>query len=175
MTEQQIFYYIFLGECSQLQQFSRRVSAPNLTSTSLWVDPPPAWWTYAPRWEVLYLFRRLVVVSRSMGIAPLPCSTSRWNWWRCACTSLKLPLCACVCMCVHVWACVTLLQLVNNTVKVYTCHMLRKHENQGTMKWKKSQILSSLSESGVWAWDDTKLKAHHNGTCQYTLYAPGQA
>lgn len=163
MTEQQTFWYIFffLGECPHLQFI--------LTSTSLWVDPPPAWWTYAPRWSALYLFCKLVGVSRSMGIALLPCSTSRWNCLRCACTSLKLPLC------VHVCENVTLFQLVKNTVKVRVT--LCKCGNQGTMTVKE---VSSLSEGGVWAWDDTKLrmaqhKGHHNDTCQYTSYAPGQA
>lgn len=112
----------FWAECLQLSQ-----SQFILTSTSLRVEPPPAWWTYAPRWSALYLFRRLVGVSRLMGIAPPPCSTSRWNCRRWACTSLKLPLCwsvcvhvgVCVCMCV--WKCIS------------TCHILCKHENQGSM------------------------------------------
>ena len=64
-----------------------------LTSTSLWVEPPPARWTYAPWWSALYLFLRLAGVSRSMGIAPRPSWSSRWNSRRCACTSLNEPLC----------------------------------------------------------------------------------
>ena len=66
-------------------------------------DPPPAWWTKAPWWADLYCFRRLVGVSKSMGIAPLPSCTSRWNSCSLAWTSLKLPLCWSVC--VHVSAC----------------------------------------------------------------------
>ena len=44
-----------------------------------------------------------VYVSKLMGMAPLPCCTSRWKLWRCACTSLKLPFSWSVCGCVRIY------------------------------------------------------------------------
>ena len=64
-----------------------------LASTSLWVEPPPARWTYAPWWSTLYFFLRLAGVSRSVGIAPRPSWSSKWKSHWCACTSLNEPLC----------------------------------------------------------------------------------
>ena len=49
-----------------------------LASTSLWVEPPPARWTYAPWWSTLYFFLRLTGVSRSIGMAPRPSWSSKW-------------------------------------------------------------------------------------------------